>query len=78
MTETHAALNPNKFGVSVQCILCGRTKGPRGRSAPMDALMCQYDCPGYRMKPEVGSLWPNESEADFGYPVGDVGVRYVE
>lgn len=74
MTET---LNPLKCGVKVECAICHRTKAPRGRSAPAELRMCDDDCPGHGQAPYVGSLWPGESEADFGYPVGEVGVRYV-
>lgn len=69
-------LNPLKFGVMVDCVVCGRTKKPRGRSAPLEMYCCDHDCPGYLQDPQVGSLWPNESEADFGHQVGTVGVRY--
>lgn len=69
-------LDPLKFGAMVDCVVCGRTKKPRGRSAPMDFGYCDDECPGYSKDPQVGSLWPNESEADFGYEVGTVGVRY--
>ena len=32
------------------------------------------DCPGYRQAPYPGSLWPNETSDDFGYPVGADGT----
>jgi hypothetical protein len=36
---------------------------------------CTDECPGYRQPPYAGSLWPGETEAEFGYPVGDDGTR---
>ena len=70
-------LRTNVYGVHVVCVVCDRTKKPRGRSAPMGLSMCDDDCPGYWQEPHVGSLWWSESEAEFGYPVGDVGIRVV-
>lgn len=70
-------LDPTKFGVRVQCIICRRTKAPVGRSVPIPLAnsMCDIECPGHGLAPRVGSLWPDESEADFGHPVGTVGTR---
>lgn len=70
-------LRTNVRGVEVECTVCHRTKCPRGRSAPAELRMCDYDCVGHNLDPQVGSLWPGESEADFGYAVGNVGIRYV-
>jgi hypothetical protein len=70
-------LNPLKIGVSVDCAVCGQRKKPLGRSAPLGMEMCDDDCKGYEQKPFPGSLWPGESEADFGYPVGDSGTTLV-
>lgn len=67
-------LNPNKIGIRVSCIVCGHIKQPVGRSAPFGATFCGSDCKGFYLEPLSGSLWPNESEADFGYPVADVGT----
>lgn len=69
------SLNPQKVGVLVECVVCHQRKQPRGRSSPHELYLCDQDCHGYEQAPHVGSLWPNESEADFGYPVGDVGTR---
>lgn len=69
-----SALDPRKVGIAVTCGTCGRMKQPRGRSAPMQADYCDFECEGYEQPPLSGSLWPNESESDFGYPVGNVGV----
>lgn len=70
-------LRRNVYGVSVQCAVCGKTKAPVGRSVPPCLYLCEsaLECDGHRQDPQVGSLWPNESEADFGYPVADVGTR---
>ena len=59
-----------KNGTRVTCIICGHTKKPIGRSAPLGDLYCDNDCPGYRKKPFVGSLWPGETAEEFGYPKG--------
>jgi len=70
-------LDPHKIGVAVDCTVCGRRKPPIGRSVPMDTAggYCDtHDCPGWQQEPRSGSLWPGESEADFGYPVGTVGT----
>ncbi len=78
MPETPAerpALNPRKVGVAVECVVCRNTKAPIGRSIPLGLHMCDDDCAGYRLAPHVGSLWPQESEADFGYPVQNAGTE---
>lgn len=62
-----------KTGVSVRCRVCDKTKQPRGRSAPMDMDLCTWDCEGYNQDPQPGSLWPGETDRDFGYPVGPHG-----
>jgi len=66
---------PTKVGVLVVCAVCGAQKSPIGRSAPIVGHYCDRDCPGYRSEPFVGSLWPGETDADFGYPCGDDGTR---
>ena len=70
-------MNPNKFGIVNICMVCAMEKAPRGRSIPVplsDAL-CTSNCAGYYADPRPGSLWPHESEADFGYPVSDAGTE---
>ena len=74
-----------KVGISIYCTVCGRRKAPRGRSVPdaMASGLCtmgpDFQCPGYDEDPRVGSLWPGETEEDFGYPVGSFGtVERVE
>ena len=62
-------LRANYFGYRVVCKVCGKTKKPLGRSAPMDLHFCDTDCEGYRMEPQPSHLWYGESEADFGYKV---------
>lgn len=59
-----------KVGITVRCDVCGRAKKPIGRSAPVMASYCDDDCRGYRAEPKPGSLWPNETEAEFGFKVG--------
>lgn len=63
-------LNPKKRGIRVRCAVCAMTKKPIGRSEPMGMRFCDDDCPGYREEPYPGSLWPGETETEFGYPVG--------
>ena len=67
-----------KVGIRVECSVCHRTKNPRGRSAPLQSAngYCHRDtCEGYDAEPFAGSLWPGETEKEFGYPVGTNGVR---
>ena len=71
MTE----LSHFKVGVAVECAVCGLTKKPIGRDLPVSLHRCTYECPGYENPPYPGSLWEGESEAEFGYPVGDRGIR---
>ena len=71
-------LDPNKIGVFVRCVTCGLMKKPVGRSAGLMAHYCDDDCAGYRDKPLPGSLWPGETEAEFGFPVGDPGTQVSE
>ncbi len=66
-----------KVGISVQCTTCGRTKAPIGRSVPHQLDLCDRDCPGNRQDPIPGSLWPGETEADYGYPVSSIGTKEV-
>ena len=66
-----------RVGINVTCVKCRRMKNPIGRSGPMTASYCDHECVGYREPPYVGSLWPGESEADFGYPIGNDGTIEV-
>jgi len=68
------SLSATRIGVAIECGVCGYVKKPVGRSAPMGMSYCDDDCAGYRQAPYPGSLWPRESEADFGYPVGVDGT----
>lgn len=47
-----------------RCAVCGLTKKPIGRDAPMEMAngICDDDCPGYRQEPRAGHLWPGELE----------------
>ncbi len=53
---------------AVTCKLCGKTKCPRGRSAPMEIAfeLCDMDCNGWGQPPHPGYLWPGETAEDFG------------
>lgn len=65
-----------KVGIVVKCAVCGYTKQPWGRDAPIGSHYCTRDeCEGYMQDPQAGSLWPGETEAEFGYPVGPYGWR---
>lgn len=66
----------SKVGVIVRCAVCGHMKKPIGRDVALSAHYCDDDCTGYRQPPYPGSLWPGESESDFGYPVGDDGTEH--
>ena len=65
-------LRPGIVGVYVKCATCGRQKQPFGRGS--GAVMCNINCSGYWEKPKPGSLWPGESEKQFGHPVGNDGI----
>lgn len=68
-----------RVGIRVTCATCGYVKLPIGRSAPLDYYGCNgHDCPGYFDEPHPGSLWPGETAADFGYPIGVHGTEEVE
>lgn len=74
-------LSDKKVGVAVECATCGLRKKPVGRSIPAPTVgtyCCPRRCEGYSEEPCPGSLFPGESEADFGYPVGEDGVEYIE
>jgi hypothetical protein len=73
--ESYIKLNPQKVGVSVTCRICEHRKAPIGRSVPFGMEMCHMECRGYRAYPYPGSLWPGESEAEFGYPVSNDGTE---
>lgn len=53
-----------RAGISVECTVCGRRKQPTGRSAPMGSVLCHpTECGGYYLDPQVGELWPGETDA---------------
>ncbi len=58
-----------EVGVAVNCTVCGMRKKPIGRSAPLEMAnsMCDHECPGYLQEPLPGSLWPGETQEEFGY-----------
>jgi hypothetical protein len=59
----------DRVGVAVTCTVCGLRKKPIGRSAPLEMAnsLCNDDCPGYRLEPHPGQLWPGERQEDYGY-----------
>jgi hypothetical protein len=69
-----------KVGISVECVVCGRDKFPRGRSAPIALYgsCCDDRCPGYLQEPLPGDLWPGETEKEFGFPVSANATREVK
>ena len=68
-------LSKTKVGARLYCGVCSQSKKPIGRSAPIELIYCDDDCLGYRQHPLPGSLWPGETEFDFGYFVGEQGVE---
>lgn len=68
---------PTKRGVRVECSVCGQMKQPIGRDGGVYRRYCDWECPGYRQEPYAGSLWPGETDADFGFPCGDAGTEPV-
>jgi len=60
--------------------VCGQRKAPIGRSiSPVTAdSYCNYECEGYRKEPYPGSLFPGETEEDFGFPINDDGTESKE
>lgn len=48
----------------VECTVCGLRKKPIGRDAApaMANSLCDHECPGYRLPPYPGTLWPGEEE----------------
>lgn len=66
-----------RVGVVVRCLVCGDMKKPIGRDGPSCASYCDHDCPGYRQEPYPGSLWPGETEEQFGYPVSADGTKEI-
>jgi hypothetical protein len=68
---------PTKRGIRVTCSTCRRTKQPIGRSAPLGFDYCDWECPGYRLAPFVGSLWPGETDVDFGFSCSDQGTEPI-
>ena len=68
-------LSKTKVGISRFCVVCGRMKKPVGRDAAWGMTYCTHDCDGYDKAPLPGSLWPGESEYDFGYAVGERGLE---
>ena len=68
----------DKKGVAVSCTTCRQRKAPIGRSVPLGMPLCDFECDGYALDPQVGSLWPGELASEFGFPVSDVGTIPTE
>ena len=53
-------------GPLVECAVCHMRKHPIGRDPGIYAVngYCGHDCPGYRLDPRPGQLWPNERWGD--------------
>lgn len=67
-----------RVGIAVYCAECRNQKAPVGRSVPMGSFYCDDTCRGYSLQPYPGSLFPGETEEDFGYPVGQAGTVEAE
>ena len=61
--------DPKAAGSPVECVVCHRTKAPRGRSVSpeMYGSLCTADCPGFYCQPLSGDLWPRETREEFGF-----------
>jgi len=66
-------------GIRVTCSVCGLTKAPIGRSiSPATAASyCHHECEGYRKEPYPGSLFPGETEEEFGFPISNDGTKEI-
>jgi hypothetical protein len=54
-------------------------KQPVGRSAGIGLTYCRSDdCEGYWERPLPGSLWPEETEVEFGFQISDEGTKEME
>ena len=52
-------------GVNVHCKICGGSKAPIGRSAPLQSYMCNLErCEGYMDDPQPGWLFHGEYWAE--------------
>ena len=71
------------IGVDVECLTCGNTKAPEGRSASHVVNYCRSDhmgegCPGYHEKPLPGWLFRGEvwTESFPDIPVPELSACY--
>lgn len=74
-------LSNKKIGICIYCQECGKLKQPWGRSVPISTanIYCYHDnCEGWDKEPLSGSLFPGESEYDFGYPCSDNGTKIID
>jgi hypothetical protein len=70
-----------RVGIRVICSICGRPKAPIGRSISdigASSYCTYFECVGYSQQPFSGSLFPGETETEFGYPVSDDGTVFKE
>lgn len=74
MREAFETYMSERVGIAVHCVVCHARKKPIGRSGPLGMHLCDHECPGYYQAPRPGSLWPGETESEFGYPCGDDGT----
>jgi len=64
-----------RVGIVVRCVTCHRMKKPVGRSSALQDAGCNDECEGYRQAPYPGSLWPGETENEFGFSISDDGTE---
>jgi hypothetical protein len=60
-------MTDERIGTLAKCVVCGRSKCPRGRDT-VDPWLCDMECPGYDQPPLPGDLWDGETAEEFGYP----------
>ncbi len=58
------------------CSVCGKSKKPMGRSAPLEMSLCDNDCQGYRKDPQATCRWPGELTCGPGCPWGGVDEEH--
>ena len=69
------ALSKTKVGISVDCVVCGKQKKPRGRDAPVSSPYCTYGCTGYQKEPLPDHSGLVNRRPNSGYFVGECGVE---
>lgn len=69
-TQTRRVISPQpRVGTDVECLICKKRKAPIGRSISLATAgsYCNFECYGYYQEPKADYLFPNESDADFGF-----------